>query len=128
MSNLFNIITSLIEITKNQHLNLIILFTIGLISFLVAFGIVGAIFETLGIFPSSIMSDVHWAIRLAVFLLLSFFAIVLVKFVAFIINLDWWIHLVLILLIVSGFLIVFFTRRNSSIRSSSQLSRNGKED
>ena len=56
MSAILDLISNFIEITGNSIADNIILAVIGVISFMVAFGIVGMIFDTLGVYDSDLMS------------------------------------------------------------------------
>lgn len=57
----------LVSISGNSTVDSIIFAIIGVISFLIAFGIVGLIFDTIGIYDSDLMSDTNRLIRVLVF-------------------------------------------------------------
>ena len=99
MGNFLDFISNFIEISGNQTIDTILIGVISILSFLIAFGIVGKIFEAIGIFDSSIMSGVHWTIRVIVFFGLVFIFTLIAKFFAFIFGLPWWV------LVIIGFLI-----------------------
>lgn len=91
MGKLLDFLSNFIEITGNQTADGIIVGSIALLSFLIAFGIVGKIFEAIGIFSSSLMSEVHWFIRVLVFFGLVFIFTLISKLIAFLMSLPWWI-------------------------------------
>ena len=105
MSALFDFITSFVEITGNQRVDSIIIGVISIVSFLIAFGVVGKLFELVGLFSSSIMSDVHWAIRIFVFAVLTTICILIAKAISFVFGLPWWVLVIIALHIV--ILVVF---------------------
>lgn len=57
----------LISISGNSTVDSIIFAIIGVVSFLIAFGIVGLIFDAIGIYDSDLMSDTNRLIRVLVF-------------------------------------------------------------
>lgn len=64
---IIDLIGELVSISGNSTVDSIIFAIIGVISFLIAFGIVGLIFDAIGIYDSDLMSDTHWLIRVLVF-------------------------------------------------------------
>ena len=64
---IIDLIGELVSISGNSTVDSIIFAIIGVISFLVAFGIVGWIFDAIGIYDSDLMSGTHWLIRVLVF-------------------------------------------------------------
>ena len=59
MSAILDLISNFMEITGNSIADNIILAVIGVISFMVAFGIVGMIFDALGVYDSDLMRGCH---------------------------------------------------------------------
>ena len=78
------LIEKIIKISGNPIIDGIIIAFIGFLSFLVAFGLVGVIFNSIGKYDSKNMSDAHWAIRLMVFLGLTFIFVKMAQFFAWI--------------------------------------------
>ena len=60
---IIDLIGELVPISGNSTVDSIIFAIIGAISFMIAFGIVGLIFDALGFYDSDLMSDTHWLIR-----------------------------------------------------------------
>ncbi len=112
MGKLFELITKHIEITGNSTVDLILLWAIGIISFLVAFGAVGIIFDFLGKYDSDIMSNCHWGIRVFVFLGLSFLLIKSAQFICWLFSFQWWIYAIFFALLLGIFILIHYFRHN----------------
>ncbi len=105
MNHFFELITKYIEITGNATIDSILIGIIGIISFAVAFGLVGIIFDFFGKYDSDIMSDCHFLIRIIVFLALSFLFIKVAQFVYWLFSFQWWIYLILFVLFIGIFVL-----------------------
>lgn len=116
MSSILNLISNFIEITGNGIADNIILAIIGIISFMVAFGIVGMIFDDLGVYDSDLMSDCHWLFRIIVFIGLSFICICIAKFIIWIFSLHWWIYLIAGIVIVAAIIMVHLLKHKHSFK------------
>ena len=68
---IIDLIGELVSISGNSTVDSIIFAVIGAISFMVAFGIVGWIFDATGRYDSDLMSDTHWLVRVLVFAVLT---------------------------------------------------------
>lgn len=95
MKTLFELITEFVEITGNPVTDNILLWVVGILSFSIAFGIIGIIFDSIGIYDSDLMSNCHWFVRLLVFLGLSWICIEVAKFINWLFSFQWWIYLIL---------------------------------
>lgn len=122
MSGFLDFISNFIEITGNSIADSIILAIIGIIAFLVAFGFVGMIFDALGFYDSDLMSDTHWIVRVIVFLGLSFICIEIAKFIKWLFSFQWWIYLIVGLLLV-GIIILVFVIKHKYMKKKSTASR-----
>lgn len=120
MEKLFNIITNFVEITGNEIVNNILLCFVGIISFSIAFGIVGIIFDAFGIYDSDLMSDCHWFIRLIVFLSLSTILIELLKFITWLFSFQWWIYLIAVIVIIGIIVLIYYLKHKISINKVNQ--------
>lgn len=114
MRNLFEIITEFVEITGNTTVNGILLTIIGILSFLIAFGVVGMIFDAIGMHDSDLMSNCHWFIRLLVFLALSALCIGIFKFFAWIVSLQWWTYIIVFIVIICLVAISYYLKHRIS--------------
>jgi amino acid permease len=106
-SAIIEIISSLVEISGNATLDTILFAIIAFISFSIAFGLVGAIFDALGFYDSDLMSDTHWVIRVAVFALITWILVKVFQFFAWLLSFQWWVYVIAILLIVTVVLITY---------------------
>lgn len=98
----FELLISPLSISDNYYLNSIIMVLIGLIAFKVAFKVVG----DLG-FRGGIGSLFHWTIRILVVVLLWSSCCIVISAVKFVIA-----HVVLLSIICSGCIVVYFVARN----------------
>lgn len=80
-SVIIDLISEFINITGNSTVDTIILALIGIISFSVAFGFVGKFFSIIGKYDKQMMSDLHWGIRVVIFLFLTFMTLEVVKLI-----------------------------------------------
>ena len=110
MSNLLDLISEFIQITGNSTADNIILGIIGVVSFMVAFGIVGMIFDALGFYDSDIMSDVHWSIRILIFLVLCAVCIGIAKFIRWLFSFQWWVYLIAGIILVGIIILVYYLK------------------
>ena len=79
-AGIIEFISNIVNITGNPLLDIIIFGIIGVISFSIAFDLVGLIFGSIGKYDSKSMSELHWGIRVFIFAFLTF---VLVKIAQF---------------------------------------------
>ena len=107
MSALLELISNFLEITGNTVVDNIIIASIGVISFCIAFGIVGMIFDALGKYDSDIMSDCHWIIRFLVFIVLSVICICFAKLIAWLCSFQWWVYMIAGLVIVGLIVMIY---------------------
>lgn len=106
MRGLYEVLSNFIEITGNWLADFIILTIIGAVAFKVAFSIVKKIFDRLGFYDSELMSNVHWTIRVIIYLALSGVCILLINFVKWLFTIKWWIYLIIVIVIVIIIIIV----------------------
>jgi magnesium-transporting ATPase (P-type) len=78
---LIELISNLIDITGNPIADTVIFAVIGLISGSIAFGLTGFISNTTRTYNSKSMSDLHWSIRVVLFVLLTLAIIKVVEFI-----------------------------------------------
>jgi len=114
MSKILDFLSYFISITGNTTIDGIILFIIGVLSFLVAFGIVGIIFDAIGFYDSDAMSGTHWVIRIIVFLILSAVLIALAKLITWLLSFHWWVYLILFVVLSTLILIFYFLKSKKS--------------
>ena len=127
MSSVLDLISNFIEITGNSVADNIILAVIGVISFLVAFGIVGMIFDALGFYDSDLMSDCHWIVRIIVFLVLSFICIGVARFIAWLCSFQWWVYLIAGILIIGIVILIHVLKHKYSKKKYNTVSTANEE-
>ena len=133
MEGFFKLITELIQITGNDVADGILLAVIGIISFMVAFGLVGIIFDAVGVHDSDIMSDCHWSIRLFVFIGLSILIISIMKVIKWLFGFQWWIYVIAFAIFITAIILVFILKHkiakkksfinNNNVNDSSEITK-----
>ena len=113
---IIDLIGELVEISGNSTVDGIIFFIVGLISFSVAFGLVGKIFDALGFYDSDLMSDVHWLIRVAVFGGLTYLCIKIVQFITWLLSFQWWVYVLAVTIVIAIIVLVHWIRYNYQLR------------
>ena len=126
MKELLEFLSNLVQITGNNVADSIIIGVICLISFSVAFGIVGIIFDFLGFYDSDIMSGVHWSIRLIVFLLLTFICLLIVQFIKKILVPYWWVFLIAGLFLI-GIIVLIHILKHKFSKKKKEAEDKGEE-
>lgn len=87
-------IGELVEISGNSTVDTILFAIIGFISFSIAFGVVGVIFDGLGFYDSDIMHDAHWLIRVLVFGGLTYVGVKTAQFIKWLFSFQWWVYVI----------------------------------
>lgn len=106
-SAIIEIISSIVEISGNATLDTILFAIIAFISFSIAFGLVGVIFDALGFYDSDLMSDTHWIIRVVVFAFMIWILVKIFQFFAWLLSFQWWFYAIAILVIVVIVVIIY---------------------
>ena len=91
---IIDLIGELVSISGNSTVDSIIFAIIGVVSFMVAFGMVGRIFDAFGRYDSDLMSDVHWPIRVFVFAGLTWLGVKIAQFIKWLFSFQWWIYVI----------------------------------
>lgn len=102
--------SNFMKITGNAEIDGVLLTIIGIISFSVAFNMVGVIFDAIGFYDSNIMSNVHWLIRVCVFCGLTYILIKITELVTWLFNIKWWIYLIVFFAIVLVIFVAYYIR------------------
>ena len=90
-------ISSICPITGNSLADTIIFGVISAIAFVVAWFLTGAIADSLDNHNSKDMSDIHWAIRIVVFVALLAVVLGIVQAIHWFLSWPWWGYLTLFL-------------------------------
>lgn len=107
---IIDLISEAVEISGNATVDNIILTIIGVISFAVAFGYVGRIFDAIGLYDSDLMSGAHWTIRVALFLGLTYIVTKVFQFIKWLFSFQWWIYLIAGILIIGIIALVYYIK------------------
>ncbi|MDD3382760.1 MAG: hypothetical protein PHT83_04605 [Bacilli bacterium] len=94
MKLILELVEKYVSISGNTIIDTILFAFIGLVSFSIAFGLVGFLFDAIGKYNRRMMSDVHWALRIVVFMTLTYIFVKIFQFFAWILSLDWWIYVI----------------------------------
>lgn len=111
---LFQYLTESYALLENPIDNYIIMGVVGIVSFFIAYGVVGVFYDEHLIGGSSIGSVLHWIIRFFVFVVIYYtiaFLIRLYKWIMGIPKYVWWIALIIIVAIIVLVLIPKFISR-----------------
>ncbi len=90
MKALYDFFINLFTITNIWWLDVILFVIVNFIAYVVAFKLVGIIFDAIGCYESKTMSIVHWIIRFAVFVGITLVFGWISQFIKWFIALQWW--------------------------------------
>lgn len=107
---IIDLIGELVEISGNATVDTILFAIIGVLSFAIAFGLVGALFDALGFYDSDIMSDAHWLIRVAVFAGLTFVGVKVAQFIRWLFSFQWWVYIIAGVIFVGIIILVYYIK------------------
>lgn len=107
---IIELVSSIVEISGNPTLDTVLFGIIGFISFSIAFGLVGVIFDSIGFYDSDVMSDVHWIIRIIVFVSLTWILVKIFQFFAWLLSFPWYVYIVIIAFVIFIVIIVYYIK------------------
>ena len=111
---IIDLIGELVSISGNSTIDSIIFAIIGTISFLVAFGIVGLIFDAIGIYDSDLMSDTHWLIRVLVFAGLTWLGVKIAQLIKWLFSFQWWVYVIVGVIFVGIIILIYYIKSRIS--------------
>lgn len=111
---IIDLIGELVEISGNATVDTILFAIMGVLSFAIAFGLVGTIFDALGFYDSDIMSDAHWLIRITVFAGLTYVGVKVAQFIRWIFSFQWWVYVVTGIVFVGIIVLVYYIKHRIS--------------
>ena len=118
--NIIDLLSNLITISGNKVVDGVLIAIIEALSFSIAFDVVGFIYRKIKQLDKEVMSELHWGIRVIVFLVLSAVFIAIAKFFAWFFSSIWWIvALVCIGVAVAIYIAVYFIRKRKKDSSKS---------
>ena len=111
---IIDFIGELVSISGNSTVDSIIFAIIGVISFMIAFGIVGLIFDAIGIYDSDLMSDTHWLIRVLVFAGLTWFGVKVAQLIKWLFSFQWWVYVIVGVVFVGIIILIYYIKSRIS--------------
>ena len=119
---IIDLIGELVEISGNATVDSVLFAIIGVISFAIAFSLVGALFDALGFYDSDIMSDAHWFIRVIVFAGLTYGGVKIAQFIRWLFGFQWWVYFIAgVVLICVVFFVYYIKHRISQNRTQQRI-------
>lgn len=118
ISKLIDFIGDWVEITGNSTVDSILFSVIGIISFLVAFGFVGMLFDAFGHYDSDLMSDTHWIVRLIVFCALTFGLVKLAQLIKWLFSFAWWVYVIFFAVVIAVIFCIFYFRSKNKAKKT----------
>lgn len=125
---IIDLIGEIVEISGNATVDSAIFFVIGIISFSVAFGLVGKIFDVLGFYDSDIMSEVHWLIRVGIFGGLTFLCVKIAQIITWLFIFKWWLYVIGIVIILATIILVYWLRYKYQSQKYKSIIKNEQQD
>lgn len=119
---IIDLIGELVSISGNSTVDSIIFAIIGVISFMIAFGIVGLIFDALGFYDSDLMSDTHWLIRVLVFAGLTWLGVKIAQLIKWLFSFQWWVYLIAGIVLVGIIILIYYIKSRISENNSAPAS------
>ena len=111
---IIDLIGELVSISGNSTVDSIIFAIIGVISFMIAFGIVGLIFDAIGIYDSDLMSDTHWLIRVLVFAGLTWVGVKVAQLIKWLFSFQWWVYVIVGVVFVGIIILIYYIKSRIS--------------
>ena len=118
---IIDLIGEFVSISGNSTVDSIIFAIIGVISFLVAFGIVGWIFDAIGKYDSDLMSDTHWLIRVLVFIALTWAGVKIAQAIKWLFSFQWWVYVIAGVVFVAIIILVYYIKHRISKNQAQQV-------
>ena len=118
---IIDLIGELVSISGNSTVDSIIFAVIGAISFLVAFGIVGWIFDATGRYDSDLMSDTHWLVRVLVFAVLTWVGVKIAQAIKWLFSFQWWVYLIAGVVFIGIIILVYYIKHRISKSKAQQV-------
>ena len=116
---IIDLIGELVSISGNSTVDSVIFAIIGVISFMIAFGIVGLIFDALGFYDSDLMSDTHWLIRLLVFVGLTWLGVKIAQLIKWLFSFQWWAYVIAGIVLVGIIILIYYIKSRISENTAS---------
>lgn len=119
---IIDLIGEFVSISGNSTVDSIIFAIIGAISFLIAFGIVGWLFDAIGRYDSDLMSDTHWLIRVLVFAGLTWVGVKIAQLIKWLFSFQWWVYVIAGVVFVGIIILIYYIKSRISENNSAPAS------
>ncbi len=114
-------------ISGNVEIDQVLYIIIGVIAFVVAFDLVGIIFDFFGCYDSKLMSEAHWGIRLAVLMSISWILRKVFEFIDWLFSFPFWVYICITVFIILVVILVYYINyRNRKLRNTSTIEDESK--
>jgi uncharacterized membrane protein len=120
LGGIIDLISNIVNISGNPVVDAILFSIIGLISFSVAFGMVGSIFDSLGFYDSDLMSDTHWLIRVVVFVSLTWIFVEIFQFISWLLSFQWWVYVIIFVVVILVVLLLFYIKYKIRLKANTK--------
>lgn len=107
---IIDLIGELVPISGDSTIDNIIFAIIGAISFMIAFGIVGLIFDALGFYDSDLMSDTHRLIRVLVFAGLTWLGVKIAQLIKRLFSFQWWVYVIAGVVFIGIIILIYYIK------------------
>ena len=110
MKGILDFISNIVPITGDSLVDTILFLVIGGIAFFIAWNVAG-LFDC----DSETKSDIHWFVRIIVFLVLLGLVIGLVWFIRLIASIPWWVWIIIginVIGLIIGIVLLYKRRKN----------------
>ena len=118
---IIDLIGELVSISGNSTVDSIIFAVIGAISFMIAFGIVGWIFDATGRYDSDLMSDTHWLVRVLVFAVLTWVGVKIAQVIKWLFSFQWWVYVIAGVVFVGIIILMYYIKHRISKNKAQQV-------
>lgn len=118
---IINLIGELVSISGNSTVDGVIFTVIGTFSFLIAFGIIGFIFDAIGIYDSDLMSGAHWLIRVLAFVGLTWLGVNIARLIKWLFSFQWWVYVITGVVLIGIILLVYYVKHRISKNKAQQV-------
>lgn len=85
---------------------------------MIAFGIVGLIFDAIGIYDSDLMSDTNWLIRVLVFAGLTWVGVKIAQLIKWLFSFQWWVYVIAGVVFVGIIIFIYYIKSRISENNS----------
>ncbi len=120
---IIDLVREMIEISGNPAVDSIIFSIIAGISSAIAFGLVGVIFDELGVYDSNVMSDANGFIKVIVFFGLTYVGVKIARIIQWLFGFRWWVYVIAGVVFIGIVFLVYHIKRRIAQRKARKKQR-----